>query len=62
MQYKRIDPKSYFFSLVVLILSWLLFAWETGEVLGTLFAAILTAGLFWVGYMLVRWVVLTLKR
>jgi len=62
MQYKLIDIKSYFFAIIVLFLSWILFAWESGQIYQTFFAALLTAALFWVSYVLVRLVVIAIKR
>lgn len=62
MRYKLIDPKSYPISGIVLLLSWILFTWETGEFLDTFFAALLAAFLFWISYSLVRLVFLALNR
>lgn len=58
---KRIDPKSYFWTIVAFFVTWALFAWEAGSIGGTFFAALLTAALFWVSYTLIRWLILAVK-
>jgi hypothetical protein len=46
----------------VFIASILLFGTQTGEWGQSLFAALMAAGLFWISYVVIRWVVLALRK
>ncbi|MBS4168477.1 hypothetical protein [Parachlamydia sp. AcF125] len=57
-----IDQASYIFAGIMLIVSFYLFYNDTQLFWKSLFAALLAASLFWVSYVLVRWLFLALKR
>lgn len=57
-----VDKMSFILTLAVLIFSFILFSSETGFVFGSILAALIAAGTFWVAYVLVRWLILALRK
>lgn len=58
---KLIDTGSFIFAGISFIGSFLIVYSETQQLLGSIAAAVLTAALCWVSYVLVRWLILALK-
>lgn len=58
---KLVDLFSYAFAVLILILGFFLFYSQTNEFTGSLGAAVLAAALAWVSYILMRWLILSLK-
>ncbi len=56
-----IDRNSYIFALAALLLSWILFFWETGQFFKSFFGAALAAGCAWITYVFLRWLILAIK-
>ena len=59
---KFIDKTSYIVTIISLILSFLLFYSDTLEGMKSLGAAVLFAGLVWISYIMVRWLILALRK
>lgn len=57
-----ISKQSIIFASLVLIFSFLLFVSDTGKFLGSLAAAILAAGLAWVSYVIISWLVMAIRK
>ncbi len=57
-----IDRFSFVVAIITLIFGLILFFSQTGEFIGSLSAALLAAGLAWVSYIFLRWLVLALHR
>lgn len=57
-----INQTSYLFAGIMLIFSFLLFYNDTQLFWKSLAAAVLAAALFWVSYVLVRWLILALRN
>lgn len=55
-----VDKYSYIFAGVISLIALMLVFNQTNELIGSLAAAILTFGLAWVAYVLMRWLVLSL--
>lgn len=49
-------------SIAVWIAGFIIFFRDTGEWIGSFSAAALLAGLFWVSYVIVRWLVMAFKK
>ena len=59
---KLFEPTGYLVALTTLIFSWILFYSQNGVFLGSFFAALLAAGLFWITYVMLRLVWFTFKK
>lgn len=57
-----IEPFGLVLAFAALVFSFFFFTSDNSEPMGSLVAAILTAGLVWVTYVLLRWLVLALRR
>lgn len=57
-----INQTSYIFAGIMLIFSFYLFYNDTHLFWKSLWAAVLAAGLFWVSYVLVRWLILAFRK
>lgn len=57
-----IDRGSFYFAGASFLFSFLLFYSYTGEFLGCLFAALLSASLFWASYIFFRLIYLSIKK
>lgn len=55
-----VDKYSFIFAAATFLFAALLFFSQTSELIGSIAAAILAAGLAWVAYVLMRWLVLSL--
>ncbi len=56
------DKLSFILTLFVFIGSFVLFGTQSADWSGSLFAAFIASGLFWISYVIVRWLVLALKK
>lgn len=56
-----LDPLGGWIALGTLLFSWILFSVETSMVVRSFFAALLTAGLVWISYVMIRWLVLSFR-
>lgn len=43
------------------LFSWMLFSYETSMLLKSFFAALMTAGLVWISYVMISWLVMSFK-
>lgn len=59
--FKLVNGMSFVVAAVTLVFALFLFYADTNEFLGSLTAALLSAALMWMAYVLVRWLVLALK-
>lgn len=57
-----VNQTSYIFAAIMLVFSFFLFYNDTHLLWKSFFAAILAAGLFWISYVLVRWLILALRK
>lgn len=61
-QIKLFERTGYVIAGVSLLVSWLLFYSENGVFVGSFFAAVLAAGLFWMTYIMLRLVWMTFRK
>lgn len=58
MQLRLFDKFSYIIAAIAFVLSFMIVYSDTAEFWGSLLAAILTGSLVWLGYVLMRWLIL----
>lgn len=58
MEGRFVDKFSYMLAVAVLLASFYIFFHQTGQLAGSIWAALMTAGLVWVTYLMLRWLVL----
>lgn len=61
MDIKWIDTGSFIFAGVMFVIALFILFTNSGELLSSIAAALLTAALSWVSYVLVRWIYLALR-
>lgn len=57
-----IDKQGLIFAALVLVFSFLLFLSDTNELMGSLAAALMAAGLAWVSYVIIRWLIMAMRK
>ncbi len=62
MQYSLVNRTSFIVAGATLLFSQLLFFSQTSEFFGSLMAALMTASLVWMAYVLTRFIILALKK
>lgn len=62
MDHPLFDRTSIIFTIAVLIVSFIVFATQSADLMGSFFAALMAAGLFWISYIILRWMVLALRK
>ncbi len=58
---KIIEPIGFVVAFLSLVLSFFLFSSDTAQPMGSLAAALMTAGLVWITYIILRWVLLAMR-
>lgn len=56
-----VDKYSFIFAAIIMVFALLLFFSQTNELMGSFAAAILAAGLAWIAYVLMRWLILSFR-
>lgn len=56
-----IEPFGFILAIASLVFSFFFFTSDNAEPMGSLFAAVMTAGLVWVSYVILRWFYLALR-
>jgi hypothetical protein len=56
-----LDPYGGGIALFTLLFSWILFSIDTAMIFRSFLAALLTSGLVWISYVMLRWLVLSFR-
>jgi len=62
MDHPLFDRPSIILTIAVLIVSFIVFGTQSADWTGSFFAALMAAGLFWISYIIIRWMVLALRK
>jgi len=57
-----IEPIGFIVTAVTLLFSFILFYSDNGQFLGSVYAALIAAGLAWVSYIMLRWMWLAMRE
>jgi hypothetical protein len=59
---KVIEPIGFVVAVATGLFSFILFYSDNGQFLGSLFAALMAAGLTWISYVILRWILLAIRE